>query len=119
MAIASLVHKKNLSLVNSDNNASIAPRVFYNSSCNVELSDDADVKVKSPICFAPLKTHCKQKFVVNFALEPVGYKFDQLQEVFPESNVEYDRDSFYKLESIGIKDEDRPYYDMEQLEKFS
>ena len=118
VAIASSVHKKNLSLVNSDNTP-IDSRVFYNSSCNVELSDDADVKVKSPICFTPPKTLSKQKFVVNFALEPVGYQFDPLQEVSPESNVEYGLDSFYKLESIGIKDVDSPSYDMEQVEKFS
>ena len=55
----------------------------------------------------------------HFALEPVGYKFDPLQEVFPESNVKYGLDSFYKLESIGIKDEDSFSYDMEQVEKFS
>ena len=55
VTIASSVHKKNLSLVNSDNTP-IVFSVFYNSSCNVELSDDADVKVKSPICFTPPKT---------------------------------------------------------------
>ena len=51
-------------------------------------------------------------------MEPVGYQFDPLQ-VFPESNVEYGFDPFYKLESIGIEDEGSPSYDMEQVEKFS
>ena len=47
------------------------------------------------------------------------YQFHPLQEVFPESNVEYGLDSFYKLESTGIKDEDSSFYDVEQVEKFS
>ena len=41
-----------------------------------------------------------------------------MQELFPDSNVEYGLDSFYKLESIGIRDIDGPLYEKEQIDLF-
>ena len=97
----------------------IFSRTFYNSS--FEESNNSPIKISSSksVCFTPPKNLGKQKHVVNFALNPVGYQFDPLQEIFPESNVEYGLDSFYKLESIGIKDEDSSSYDDRQVDKFS
>ena len=57
-------------------------------------------------------------FLVQFALDPVGYQFDPMQEHFPDSNVEYGLDSFYKLGSIGIRDIDSPSYEKEQIDLF-
>ena len=73
---------------------------------------------KSSFNFLPPKNLGKQSFLVQFALDPVGYQFDPLQELFPDSNVEYGLDSFYKLESIGIKDLDGPSYEKEQIDLF-
>ena len=39
-----------------------------------------------------------------------------MQELFLDSNVEYGLDSFYKLESIGIRDIDGPSYEKEQID---
>ena len=57
-------------------------------------------------------------FLVQFALDPVGYQFDPMQELLPDSNVEYGLDSFYKLESIGIRDIDGPSYKKKQIDLF-
>ena len=58
------------------------------------------------ISFALLETLGKQKYDVNFALDPAGYQNDLFQEISYKSRVEYGLASFHKLESIGIKDED-------------
>ena len=56
--------------------------------------------------------------MVNCVLEPPASQFDFLREVFPYANVEYGLDSFYNLESIGIKDEGS-LYELEQIQNFS
>ena len=97
----------------------VPSRIFYNSSYSQETSQvRTNKKAKLPE-FIPPKYLGKQKLLVNFAVNPVGYKFDPLQEIFHDSSVEYGLDSFYNLESIGIKDESsRPYEDL-QVEEFS
>ena len=57
--------------------------------------------------------------IVNFVVNPVGYKSDPLQQMFPNSFVEYGLDNFYNLESIGIKDEITPSYEDQQVTEFS
>ena len=97
----------------------IESRTFYNSSLNQETRQPSKpVKIKLPQ-FVPPKQLGKQQLLVNFALNPVGYKFDPLQEIFPNSCVEYGLDNFYNLESIGIKDETSPAYEDQQVKEFS
>ena len=105
---------------NSDYSYSFNSKVFYNSNFDSKTLEKSDIKVKSKksFNFTPPKTLGKQSSLVQFALDPVGYQFDPLQELFPDSNVEYGLDSFYKLESIGIKETDSPSYETEQLDLF-
>ena len=70
------------------------------------------------INFTPPKSLGKQNLLVQFALDPVDYQFHFMQELFPDSNVDYGLDSFYKLESIGIRDTDGPLYEKEQIDLF-
>ena len=73
---------------------------------------------KSSINFTPPRSLGKQNLLVQFALNPIGYQFEPMQELFPDSNVEYGLDSFDKLESIGIRDIDGPSYEKEQIDLF-
>ena len=41
------------------------------------------------------------------------------QEIFVDSNVEYGLDSFYNLESIGIKDDNTPSFEDIQVAEFA
>ena len=99
---------------------SFPTKVFYNFSFDQQILEKSDVKIvsKSSINFTPPKSLGKQNLLVQFALDPVGYQFDLMQELFPDSNVEYGLDSFYKLESIGIRDIDGPSYEKEQIDLF-
>ena len=106
-----------------DNNGSndvVPSRVFYNSSFDHDVSTvvKPNKKVKLPE-FVPPKHLGKERLLVNFAVNPVGYRFDPLQEIFIDSNVEYGLDSFYNLESIGIKDEDVPSFEDLQVSEFA
>ena len=100
--------------------SNLFPPVFYNSSFDQEILEKSDVTIvsKSFINFIPPKSLGKQNLLVQFALYPVGYQFDPMQELFPDSNVEYGLDSFYKLESIGTRDIDGPSYKKEQIDLF-
>ncbi|XP_066985903.1 uncharacterized protein [Macrobrachium rosenbergii] len=69
--------------------------------------------------FVPPKQLGKQKLLVNFAVNPVGYKFDPLNDIFPDSCVEHGLDNFYNLESIGIKDENSLPYEDQQVAEFA
>ena len=75
-------------------------------------------KQKESICFIPPKKLGKERLVVNFAVNPVGYQFDSLQEIFLGPSVEYGLDNFYSLESIGMKEEDSLAFENDQVEKF-
>ena len=101
------------------NNSSIVinSQVFYNSSLG-GLGDVAD-KVKTPLSFTPPDTLGNQKYLVNFALNPVSHQYDPLQDIFPDSGVEYGLDNFYNLESIGIKDDDSSFYEKDQVDTFA
>ena len=93
---------------------------FYNSSFNGEIGNPSfkkNLKGKT-VSFKPPKKLGKEKLIVNFAISPVAYQFDPLQEIFVNSNVEYGLDNFYSLESIGIKEEDGVAYDNDQVENF-
>ena len=93
---------------------------FYNSYLNQETrqtSNPVDC-IKLPE-FVPPKQLGKQKLLVNFAVNPVGYKFDPLLDIFPNASVEYGLDNFYNLESIGIKDENSPCYEDQQVSEFA
>ena len=70
------------------------------------------------ISFTPPKKLGKSKYLVNFAIESVGFHFDPLQEIFVNSNVEYGLDNFYSLESIGVREEDSLDYENTQVENF-
>ena len=98
----------------------VESRVFYNSYLNQETrqtSNPVDC-IKLPE-FVPPKQLGKQKLLVNFAVNPVGYKFDPLLDIFPNASVEYGLDNFYNLESIGIKDENSPCYEDQQVSEFA
>ena len=98
----------------------IPSRVFYNSSFDQETNLVHKPKNKSSLPeFVPPKHLGKQRLLVNFAVNPVGVKFDPLQEIFVDSYVEYGLDSFYNLESLGIKDENNPSYEDLEVEEFS
>ena len=75
-------------------------------------------KQKESVSFSPPKKLGKERLVVNFAVNPVGYQFDLLQEIFLDPSVEYGLDNFYSLESIGIKEKDSLAYENDQVEKF-
>ena len=91
---------------------SFPTRNFHNSSFDQQILEKSDVKIVPPKSFG------KQNLLVQFALDPVGYQFDLMHELFPDSNVDYGLDSFYKFESIGIRDTDGPSYKKEQIDLF-
>ena len=108
------IPNKDINLVSDCN---IETKVFYNSSLNLETEQPSKPSNKRLLEFIPPKQLGKQKFLVNFAVNPVGYKFDPLNEIFPDSCVEYGLDNFYSLESVGIKDENSlPYEDIQVAE---
>ena len=75
-----------------------------------------EVQNRKLVSFTPPKKLGKERLVVNFAVNPVGYQFDPLQEIFVDPSVEYGLDNFYSLESIGIKEEDSTAYEIDQVE---
>ena len=95
---------------------------FCNSSFDIEgVSSNNPVinnRKKKSLNFTPPKRLGREKLIVNFAVNPVGYQFDPLQEIFANSNVEYGLDNFYSLESIGIQDEDGVAYENDQVDSF-
>ena len=99
----------------------ISSRVFYNSSLSEDFKQNSNVgdKVRKPLVFVPPKDLGNKKLLVNFAVSPIGYQFDPLQEIFPDSSVEYGLDSFYNLESIGIKDDPISSYEQDQVDAFA
>ena len=106
---------------NEDDNLNVfTSRVIYNSNfdpATLEMSNVSS-KSKKSLKFTPPKSLGKQNFLVQFALNPVGHQYDPLEDLFPDSNVEYGLDSFYKLESIGIREVDCPSYEKEQIDLF-
>ena len=68
--------------------------------------------------FPPKHLSFKQERTVNFVMNPIGSQYDPLEEIFPETNVEYGLDNFYKLESIGIQEEDSDTYVKDRLNHF-
>ena len=108
--------------VNSNNNESYngETHVFHNSAYKAkkEMPLSEGPRKESFSEFSPPKKLGKVKYLVNFAVEPVGHHFDPLQEIFVNSNVEYGLDNFYSLESIGIKEDDGLEYDNDQVESF-
>ena len=111
-------HKDDVS--DNYNDSHIPSKVFYNSSFDRESRQVVkhENKIKYPE-FVPPKQLGKHKLLVNFALNPVGHQFDPLQEIFSNASVEYGLDTFYNLESIGIKDESSKSYEDLQVEEFS
>ena len=82
----------------------VEKKVTFNPDKDVSNSSSSQ-KIRG---YTPPKRLGKAMHLVNFVLEPVGYRFDPLQEIFVNPSVEYGLDNFYFLESIGIKEEDSP-----------
>ena len=106
-------------------------QIFYNSAIVTETANKGietmqkesvsftpHKKQKESVSFTPSKKLGKKRLVVNFAVNPVGYQFDPLQEIFLDPSVEYGLDNFYSLESIGRKEEDSLAYENDQVETF-
>ena len=94
-------------------------QIFYNSAFVPEkASGSVKVQNRKSVSFSPPKKLSRERLVVNFAVNPVGYQFDPLQEISVDPSVENGLDNFYSLESIGIKEEDSSAYETDQVENF-
>ena len=101
-------------------------QIFYNSAMLTETANkgmekfqkESIRKLNKSFDYAPPKKLGREKLIVNFAINPVGYQFDPLQVIFLDPSVEYGLDNFYNLESLGIKEEDSLAFENDQVEKF-
>lgn len=104
--------------VSVPNEEVINTQIYTNSALSKGKLEDLQVVRRDIEYSPPKKLNLHQTKAVNFILNPIKENFDPLEDFFDGSHVEHGLDRLYKLESIGINEDDGEGYSEAQIIKF-